>query len=116
MQPEEQSLFLILSNNFWKEMKNPYIAYNESSNISELKVLGPKRDHTAQSENCLESGGFCLFVCLAMFSNELDLLHLDKCLPSPESMRFAMGELNNRLDFRARKKITVTEIEEHALE
>lgn len=58
--------------------------------------------------------GFLFFVCLARFSNQLDLLHLDKCLPSPESMRFAMGELNNGLDFSARK--SVTEIEEHVLE
>lgn len=63
----------------------------------------PKCDHTDQSENCLERWVFGLFVCLARFSNELDLLHLDKYLPSPESMRFAMGELNNGLDFRPRK-------------
>lgn len=64
----------------------------------------------------LREVGF-LFVCLARFSNELDLFfHFDKCLPSPESMRCAMGELNNGLYFRARKKIMVTEIEEQVLE
>lgn len=43
--------------------------------------------------------------CLAILSNELVLLYLNRSLPLPGSMRFAMGELNKATDFRARGRL-----------
>lgn len=54
--------------------------------------------------------------CLATLSDELDLFSYIRPLLLPASMRSAMGELNKGADFRARKKSTVTEIEDQSLE
>lgn len=55
-------------------------------------------------------------VCLARLSDELDLFTYVRPLQLPASIRSAIGELNKGADFRARKKKTVTKIEEQCLE
>lgn len=54
--------------------------------------------------------------CLARLSDELDLFSYIRPLLLLVSMRSARGELNKGDDFRARKKNTVTELEEQGLE
>lgn len=54
--------------------------------------------------------------CLARLSDELDFFTYVRPLKLPASIRSAIGELNKGADFRARKKNTVTKIEEQCLE